>query len=123
MAGGNMARALKRAPAVSKYRSRGVRTEEGFFASQREYARWCELKLLVRAGEIYDLRRQIPMPCWVSGTEICRPVIDFAYTRDGAEVYEDVKGYIDTGSPVTRLWKMQHRLLLAVHNINVEIVT
>ena len=118
-----MARALKRAPAVSKYRSRGVRTEEGFFASQREYARWCELKLLQRAGEISDLRRQIPKPVWINEVEICRPVIDFAYTRDGAEVYEDVKGYIDTGSPVTRLWKMQHRLLLAVHNIEVEIVT
>ena len=44
-----MARALKRAPAVSKYKSRGVRTLEGYFASQREHARWCELKLLVPA--------------------------------------------------------------------------
>ena len=118
-----MARALKRAPAVSKYKSRGVRTLEGYFASQREHARWCELKLLVRAGEISDLRRQIPKPVWINEVEICRPVIDYCYMRDGVEVWEDVKGYIDTGSPVTRLWKMQHRLLLAVHNIEVEIVT
>ena len=118
-----MARALKRTPAVSKYKSRGVRTLEGFFASKREYGRWCELKLLAQAGEISGLRRQIPKPCWVNDIEICRPVIDFVYTRDGVEVYEDVKGYIDTGSPVTRLWKMQHRVLLAVHNIEVEIVT
>ena len=45
---------------MSKYRNRKVETPDGTFDSVKEYSRWQELKLLQRAGEIYDLQRQVP---------------------------------------------------------------
>lgn len=106
-----------------KYGARGVRTEDGFFPSQRELRRWEELKLLQMAGEITDLERQVAMPCVVNDIKVARPVIDFRYRKvGGEEVYEDVKGYIKSSDPVTRIWKLQHKLLKALYNIEVEIV-
>ena len=44
---------------MTKYGNNVIQTEDGKFDSQREYTRWCELKLLQRAGEISDLQRQV----------------------------------------------------------------
>ena len=43
-----------------KYGNRKVETEDGTFDSVKEYSRWQELKLMERAGEIYELQRQVP---------------------------------------------------------------
>ena len=48
-----------KAASRSKYRNQRVDTPDGKFDSKGEYARWGELKLLQRAGEITDLRRQV----------------------------------------------------------------
>lgn len=82
---------------MSKYHSRKITTPEGTFDSKREYERWCELKLLQRAGKICDLRRQVrfnlvPLQ---RGKPTERPVdyiADFVYLEDGKTVVEDVKG-------------------------------
>lgn len=45
----------------SKYHNKKVLAEDGeIFDSHREYRRYMELKLLERAGEIADLKRQVP---------------------------------------------------------------
>ena len=75
------------------------------FDSQREAARYRELRLLERAGEITDLRLQVPFYLWagVPG-EVPRAVqlpkrfqwrADFVYREvgSGAEVVEDAKGW------------------------------
>lgn len=106
-----------------KYGARGVHTDDGYFPSQRELRRWEELKLLVKAGEISDLERQVRIDCEINGVMVARPVIDFSYTTaSGRRVMEDVKGYINPRDPVTRIWKLQHRLIRALHDIEVEIV-
>lgn len=76
------------------------------FDSQRELARWRELLLLERAGEIRDLERQVRIPIVIGGVEVRYPptatgargkamvyVADFTYhdNRDGARVVEDAK--------------------------------
>ena len=43
-----------------KYHNRVLDTPDGKFDSAKEYRRWQELKLMQRAGEIYDLQRQVP---------------------------------------------------------------
>lgn len=45
---------------MSKYGNIKTRTSDGILHdSQKEANRWCELKLLERAGKIYDLQRQV----------------------------------------------------------------
>lgn len=70
------------------------------FDSRKEAVRWSELKLLQRAGEIFDLQRQVPftlIPKQVrDGKVIERPCVykaDFVYKdKDGTEIVEDTKG-------------------------------
>ena len=86
-----------RRAAVSKYRA--VRTEvDGItFASKKEAARYGELKLLEKAGEINGLCCQVSIPLVVNDVQVCRYVCDFMYhpVVDGkiqGWVVEDVKG-------------------------------
>ena len=43
----------------NKFGNRKVTIDGMTFDSKHEYQRWCELKLLVRAGKIHDLHRQV----------------------------------------------------------------
>ena len=78
----------------NKYRN--VRTEvDGIkFDSKREAARYSELKLLERAGEIRSLLLQPRYPLVVSGKHVCTYVGDFQYddTSTGRRITEDAKG-------------------------------
>ncbi len=71
------------------------------FDSRREAKRWAELCLLEKAGEIADLRRQVPLelegrdgPLLTRTGRRMRLTVDFAYTdlRTGRTIYEDAKG-------------------------------
>lgn len=107
-----------------KYHNKPVKTEEGKFDSQREYRRWCELKLMERAGEIKDLRRQVPytlIPAQrdpETGKIIereCKYWADFVYeTKDGAVVVEDAKG------EPTKDYIVKRKLMLQVHGIRIQ---
>lgn len=83
-----------------KYGNRKTVVDGITFDSMKEATRYSELRLLLRAGEIFDLQRQVPftlIPKQVrDGKVIERPVVykaDFVYKeKDGTEVVEDVKG-------------------------------
>ena len=45
---------------MSKYGNRKTEVDGMLFDSRKEAARWCELKLLQKAGEIFELNRQVP---------------------------------------------------------------
>lgn len=84
---------------MNKYGNRKITVDGIQFDSRKEAARWQELKLLERAGEIQNLQRQVPftlIPKQVrDGKVVERPCVykaDFVYTQDGAEVVEDTKG-------------------------------
>lgn len=79
-------------PWKSKFRNQPVVTDEGRFASKKEYARWCHLKLREKAGEISKLERQVRMRFEHGGVHICDYVCDFVYFEKGVRVWEDVKG-------------------------------
>lgn len=83
----------------SKYHSHKTTVDGITFDSQKEAKRWCELKLMERAGEIKDLRRQVRyelIPAFDVDGRHYRPtsyVADFVYVEGGREIVEDVKGY------------------------------
>lgn len=64
------------------------------FASKREAKRYCDLKLLERAGEIKALRLQPRYPLTVNSIHVATYVGDFEYveSKSGRIVTEDAKG-------------------------------
>ena len=84
------------------------------FDSKKEATRFAELQLLQRAGEIFDLQRQVPftlIPKQVrDGKTIERPCVykaDFVYKdKDGTEIVEDVKGVC------TKEYRIKKKLML-----------
>ena len=93
------------------------------FDSKKEANRWCELKLLQKAGEITDLLRQFPITLLpaqrINGKVVERPVkyvADFCYYENGKMVIEDVK------SPATRTkeYIIKRKLLLWRYGIRIK---
>lgn len=95
----------------NKYHNRKYSADGEVFDSKKEYQRWQELKLLEKAGEITELRRQVPFELLPNqrepdkigprggrkpGRTIERKALyiaDFVYKdRTGREVVEDCKG-------------------------------
>jgi len=83
----------------NKYGNHKVKINGMTFDSNREYERWCELRLLERAKRITDLQRQVKIPLQDGFTlngkryQPITYVADFVYTRDGETIVEDAKGY------------------------------
>lgn len=105
-----------RAVSRSKYRNQRIETPDGKFDSKGEYARFCELRLLERAGHIKDLRRQVRYELIPSfnGERAVYYVADFVYQRDGKDVVEDHKGYNKN-----RLYMLKKKILAWRHGIEV----
>lgn len=109
---------------MSKYGNRKITTEDGTFDSLHEYERWCELKLLQKAGEIVNLHRQVKFglipPQYVDGKLVERGVTyiaDFTYfEKDGTFVVEDAK----SPATMTPVYKIKKKLLLKEHGIRIK---
>lgn len=104
-----------------KYGNRKITRDGETFDSIKEFRRYCELSLLERAGEISDLRRQVPyelLPSQrVDGKVIERPVkyrADFVYKENGQEVVEDTKGFR------TPEYKLKRKMMLYFHGIQIR---
>lgn len=97
------------------------------FASEKEAARFRELDLLQRAGQITGLRCQVPFELIPRQERAdgkwehpCTYIADFVY-RDGCKVVvEDVKGYDDPKSAAYRLFVIKRKLMLMVHGITIK---
>lgn len=109
---------------MSKYGNRTVITEDGKFDSLKEYSRWQELKLLQRAGEIYELKRQVPfvvIPVQkdengkILEREV-RYIADFTYRsmKDHRIVVEDTKGMR------TKEYILKRKLMLYRNGIRIQ---
>ena len=98
---------------MSKYRS--VKTEvNGIkFDSKKEAARYQQLKLLERAGQISYLELQPRFDLIVNGTNCGFYKADFRYQENGKVVVEDVKGM------KTPVYNLKKKLMRAIHGIEV----
>lgn len=125
----------------NKFGAKKVVTAEGTFDSTHEYHRWCELKLLERAGKISDLKKQVPFELIqnqrAESTEVykagpqkglpkpgeiiekaCKYVADFVYyDEQGKLVVEDCKGY--KKGAAYDLFVIKRKLMLSVHGIHI----
>ena len=122
---------------MSKYYSKKVTVDGQVFDSKKEYKRWCELVLLEKAGQITNLKRQVPfelIPAQYhtfarygkSGKRIkdgkrCieKAVIyraDFVYTdvESGMQIVEDVKGF------KTPEYILKRKMMLHFHGIIIK---
>lgn len=104
----------------SKYNAKPVIDEDGIrHASGKQFKRWKELKLLARAGEIANLKREVTIPLVVNGVKICSYRADHVYCLpDGQSVVEDIKG-MRRGVPY-RMFKIKAKLMKAIHGIEVQ---
>lgn len=121
----------------NKYGNRKIVTADGEFDSRREYQRWCELKLMERAGKLSFLKRQqkyLLIPAQYETYERrsektgkrltdgrrcvekeCSYVADFVYILPSGElVVEDAKGVRTEGYIIKR------KLMLQVYGIKIS---
>jgi hypothetical protein len=104
-------------PKRSKYRNIKTTVEGIRFDSAKEARRYSELRLLEKAGDVTDLRRQTVYPLIVGHTSVGAYRADFDYlTHAGiVRVVEDVKSPATT-TPVYRLKK---KLMEALYGITI----
>lgn len=122
-AGGRVADA-RLAPWKKRAKYRNVKTEvDGLkFDSKKEAKRWVELKQLLDAGRISNLMRQVMfqlVPQVVLDGRKRPPtkyIADFAYSRDGKRIVEDVK------SPASKTPVYQLKRKLVKHLFNIEVI-
>lgn len=102
----------------SKYHAKKVTVDGITFDSQKEAARWSELKLMERAGLIQNLQRQVKFeltPTFKKPGERTERAssykADFVYTQDGETIVEDVKGF------KTEAYKLKRKLMIEKYGI------
>lgn len=100
----------------SKYRAVKAEINGIMFDSKHEAARYQELRLLERAGEINSLRLQVPYELIAKSKygKSIKYVADFVYSRNGLTVVEDAKG---VRTPVYRLKK---RMMAEKYGIEIK---
>lgn len=106
---------------MAKYHNRKVTRDGETFDSVKEYRRFCELRLLEKAGAVTDLQRQVKfelIPAQrIDGKVVeraCSYVADFVYMENGQQVVEDAKGMR------TQEYRLKRKLMLRVHGIRIR---
>jgi hypothetical protein len=125
---------------MNKYYNQKTYTSDGIkHDSQKEAQRWCELKLLQRAGKISNLQRQVEFELIPNQYETIERysktgkklkdetkllerkvsyIADFVYEENGKTVVEDVKSV----ATQTEKFIIKRKLMLYIHGIKIKIV-
>lgn len=107
------------APRRQKYANRRVEIDGQTFDSKAEARYWGVLQIRLKAGEIRNLRRQVPFelaPAVVIGGRKRPPlryVADFVWEEDGKTIVADVKGAVPAA------YRIKRHLMKAVHGIDI----
>jgi hypothetical protein len=89
------------------------------FQSKAEAAYYGKLKILKRAGQILDFKRQTPFRIVVNGVFICTYKADFViYHNSGTRDVVDVKS---EATENLYSFQLKKKLLFALHGINLKI--
>lgn len=106
---------------MAKYGNQKITRDGITFDSLKEYTRFCELKLMQRAGIITDLERQVKyelIPAQrIDGKLVERAVTyvaDFRYKEKGQIVVEDTKGFR------TKEYILKRKMMLHFHGIQIK---
>lgn len=104
----------------SKYNAKKTTVDGIQFDSAKEAKRYTRLRDMQEAGEIQNLRLQVPFELLPSfecdGVKYrgMRYIADFVYVRNGKQVVEDTKGV------KTAEYKLKRKLMAYVNHINIE---
>lgn len=108
---------------MNKYKNKKVSVDGKVFDSIKEYQRYCELRLLERAGRIKDLQMQVKFelipPQKMNGKTVeraCSYVADFVYLQDGVKVVEDTK----SEATRTKDYIIKRKLMMFIHGISIK---
>lgn len=96
------------------------------FDSAKEHRRWCELRLLERAGKITKLRRQVKyvlIPAQYDGKVKLESetsyIADFVYKDEtSSEIVEDTKGYKKGAG--YQLFVIKRKLMLQKYGVRIK---
>lgn len=106
---------------MNKYHNRKITVDGQKYDSVKEYSRYCELKLLERAGIITELTRQVKfvlIPAqYENGRCVereCSYYADFTYREDGEFIVEDVKG------KRTKEYIIKRKLMLKIYGYRIK---
>lgn len=100
----------------SKYNNK-IKYVDGIrFDSQLEADRYCHLLILQRAGELSDLKLQVPYELIPKqdGQQACIYKADFTYIVKGKLIVEDVKGH------KTEVYNIKKKLMQYVYGIKIK---
>ena len=103
-----------------RYRNEPITVDGEKFASKKQYARWCQLKMMEQSGKISNLRREVPFELAPSVTldgkkkPAVRYFADAVYVEDGVAVIEDTKSPITRCDPVYRIKKHLMKSVLGI---------
>jgi Protein of unknown function (DUF1064) len=104
-------------PARRKYGNTPT-TQDGYkFDSKLEAHRYGELKLLLAAGMITDLKLQTRWDLQVNGSHVAYYFSDFDYLDDGKRVVEDAKAVW------TPVYSLKKKMLKAQYGIDIVEIT
>lgn len=103
---------------LNKYRNIKTQVDGIKFDSKKEANRYCELKLLLKTGDITDLNLQVPFVLFdnsLYGRKV-KYLADFTYidVKTGKVVVEDVKGIL------TPVYKLKKRILAEKFDIEIN---
>ena len=106
---------------MNKYGARKTTVDGITFDSAREASRWCQLRLMERAGELWSLSRQVPFRLVPAekGPD-GRKLRELRYIADF--VYKDVRGWHveDSKGFRTKEYQLKKRLMWHYYGIKVE---
>lgn len=112
---------------TGKYGSKKITTPDGTFDSKHEFERFCELHILLRAGEIRKLERQVRFPLLPAKSgefraeRPCDYIADFVYEEKRGDTWVQVVE--DAKSEATKRkesYIIKRKLMLAINNISIK---
>ena len=110
---------------MNKFNAKKVTIDNITFASTKEGARYCQLKLMQKAGMISNLEWQKPyelIPAQYEGKKCVERAVkyyaDFVYKEKGETIVEDVKG-CKRGN-IYQLFVLKRKMMLYFHGIKIK---
>lgn len=102
--------------AANKFNAKKVEVDGFTFASKKEANRYAELKMLLVADKITDLRIHPEYEFEVNGVRVGKYTPDFRYVNERGIVVEDVKS---KATKTDEAYGLRKKLMLACHGIEV----
>lgn len=100
----------------SKFNSKITYVDDIKFHSAHEANRYSQLKIRLMAGEISDLKLQVPFSFVVDNVHVCDYIADFTYYEQPSQepIVEDAKGV------KTAVYQIKKKLMLACYGIKIR---